>query len=120
MTVQAVSKAISELEAELGEPLFVRRSKGAVPTAFGLELSRYAQQALEAFDKVGDMFEARRADAVKTDDTFRVLLAVPFFSNHRIVCAGLERFLSKQLGTKVGFAWAARRSHSCFPATLTR
>ena len=56
VTVQAVSKAIGELEAELGEPLFVRRSKGAVPTAFGLELSRYAQQALEAFDKVGDMF----------------------------------------------------------------
>lgn len=50
VTVQAVSKAIGELEAELGEPLFVRRSKGAVPTAFGLELSRYAQQALEAFD----------------------------------------------------------------------
>lgn len=103
VTVQAVSKAIGELEAELGEPLFVRRSKGAVPTAFGLELSQYAQQALEAFDKVGDMFEARRTDAVKADDTFRVLLAVPFFSNHRIVCAGLERFLSKQLGTKVGF-----------------
>lgn len=40
VTVQAVSKAIGELEAELGEPLFVRRSKGAVPTAFGLELSR--------------------------------------------------------------------------------
>ena len=52
----------------------MRRSKGAVPTAFGLELSRYAQQALEAFDKVGDMFEARRTDAVKAGDTFRVLL----------------------------------------------
>lgn len=104
VTVQAVSKAIAELESELGEPLFVRRSKGAVPTAFGMELSQYAEQALDAFDKVGKVLEARRdASGASHDDTFRILLAVPYFNNYRLVCAGLERFLSKQLNMKVSF-----------------
>lgn len=104
VTVQAVSKAIAELEAELGEPLFVRRSKGAVPTAFGIELNRYAERALSAFDQVGKVFEARRdATGALHDDVFRILLAVPYFNNYRLVCAGLERFLSKQLGMKVSF-----------------
>lgn len=104
VTVQAVSKAIAELETELGEPLFVRRSKGAVPTAFGIELSQYAERALAAFDQVGKVFEARRGAAgAAHDGVFRILLAVPYFNNYRIICAGLERFLSKQLDMKVSF-----------------
>lgn len=104
VTVQAVSKAIAELESELGEPLFVRRSKGVVPTAFGIELNQYAEQALTAFDQVGRIFDAHRdAAASPHDDVFRVLLAIPYFNNYRLVCAGLERFLSKQLKMKVDF-----------------
>lgn len=104
VTVQAVSKAIAELEAELGEPLFMRRSKGVVPTSFGLELREHAQQALDAFDQVGEVLETRRNDPLKSDaNVFRILLAVPHFNNCRIVCTGLERFLSKQLKMKVSF-----------------
>ncbi|OUP05932.1 LysR family transcriptional regulator [Collinsella sp. An2] len=104
VTVQAVSKAIAELESELGGPIFVRRSRGVVPTAFGIELNQYAEQALVAFDQVGKVLEARRdAAGAAHDDVFRILLAVPYFNNYRIVCAGLERFLSKQLAMKVDF-----------------
>ena len=35
VTVQAVSKAIADLERELGQSLFVRESRGVHPTPFG-------------------------------------------------------------------------------------
>lgn len=39
VSVQAVSKAMAELESSLGGPLFERRSAGVVPTALGRHLS---------------------------------------------------------------------------------
>ena len=102
VSVQAVSKALAALEDELGQQLFLRRSKGAVPTAFGTQLFEYAHAAIEAFDQVGSFARDCRA-AQPASEALSILLAVPSFNNHDAVCRGLERFLSRQLGIEVSF-----------------
>lgn len=50
MSVQNVSKAVSDLERELDSRLFVRTARGVVPTDAALAFLPYARTALKAFD----------------------------------------------------------------------
>src|SRR5688572_20194527 len=52
-TQPAVSNAISHLERELGQPLFVRQRHGVVPTEAGRTLLEHAERAL------GELAQAR-------------------------------------------------------------
>ena len=49
VSVQAVSKAMSELEREVGEPLFRRTSSGVIPTPLGEALGPRVDAVLEDF-----------------------------------------------------------------------
>lgn len=50
VTVQAVSKAIADLERELGQSLFVRESRGVRLTPFGGAFRQKAEEVLHSFD----------------------------------------------------------------------
>ena len=50
VSVQAVSKAMAELESSLGGPLFERRSAGVVPTALGRHFAEHARRVLEEWE----------------------------------------------------------------------
>ncbi|WP_139651778.1 LysR family transcriptional regulator [Raoultibacter phocaeensis] len=50
MSVQNVSKAMSDLEGELGRTLFDRSGRGARPTDAARALLPYARTALKAFE----------------------------------------------------------------------
>jgi DNA-binding transcriptional LysR family regulator len=52
VSVQAASKAIAELEREMGEPIFSRSDKGVNPTPFGLGLLARAEVFMEAFHEL--------------------------------------------------------------------
>lgn len=52
ITQPTVSRRLAELEAELGEPLFVRTVEGAVPTAFGERLLEPAKRMSEVAAEV--------------------------------------------------------------------
>ena len=60
VSVQAVSKAVCELEREMGEPLFERTERGVTPTETGRQMrSRAAAfvaslRDLEAFMETGE------------------------------------------------------------------
>ena len=103
VSVQAVSKALAAFEEELGQQVFLRKSKGAIPTTFGKQLHEYAEVALGAFDQVSAFAEEQRSRSSEAHDTLSILLAVPSFNNHHAVCLGLERFLSRQLNMDVSF-----------------
>jgi len=60
ITQPTASRRLAELEAELGEPLFVRAVGGSTPTAFGERLLVPARRMLEAAAEVGHA--ARDAD----------------------------------------------------------
>lgn len=106
VSVQAVSKSLSALEEELGQPVFIRRSKGAVPTAFGIALEHHAEKVLQAFEET-EQFASSHAIPPAEHEGLAILLAVPFFNNYRIVCAGLERFLKRQLKMPVSLGLCA-------------
>lgn len=103
VSVQAVSKAIGELEEELGEPLFLRGSTGSQPTTFGWILHPYALEAVEAFSKAENFAtEAARAAAERRSDADLTLaLVAPPFSSHERFCKNLSEFLTKHLGFRV-------------------
>lgn len=99
VTVQAVSKAISELESELGARLLVRGNHGVKPTAIGEGFYDHARKALAAFDELDDF--TRCFPTSKSNDTMLIALCSPDFANAEAFLANLEKFTSAHLGIKV-------------------
>ncbi len=99
VTVQAVSKAISELENELGARLLVRGNHGVKPTAIGQGFYDHARKALAAFDELDDF--ARCFPTDKDPDTMLVALCSPEFANRQSFIINLEKFTSAHLKMKV-------------------
>ena len=54
----AASKALQELEAAAGLPLFERRAAGTFPTAAGASLVHYAREVFGALDRAGRDLES--------------------------------------------------------------
>lgn len=99
VTVQAVSKAIINLERELGGDLFVRESRGGVsPTVFGQAFYEKACKALYCFE---DLSGFAKSYFASPDEVVRLGLSSVPFPNYERTCAGLGAFLSKRLGAKV-------------------
>lgn len=56
MTQPALSQHLASLEAEIGEPLFVRSPKQMLPTAKGKELYNQVVEAVDRLEKVSGQF----------------------------------------------------------------
>ena len=99
VTVQAVSKAISELEGELGVQLLVRGNHGVEPTAVGMALYRRARHVLDGFDELVDFTHGFPAD--KSDDHLIICLCSPQFNNDDKALGNLARVIGLHLGLSV-------------------
>ncbi len=66
-----LSKAIKELENEIGITIFRRTTKGVVPTEKGGEFLGYAKAVLEQFDEMVSLYKP------KVDDAVRFSISVP-------------------------------------------
>lgn len=100
VTVQAVSKAIADLEREVGESLFVRESRGVSPTPFGIAFCDKAREVLRAFEEL-EALPQTYAVGEGSRPALRLALYAPRFNNNEFVCASIERFIGKNLGIKV-------------------
>ncbi len=102
VSVQAVSKAMSDLERELGCELFKRAHRQVEPTGNGMEFYQLAQGALEAFACCED-FKPQAGNGDK--EPLRIGLCTPPFANSdsicRQVCALLEKRLEEPLHMQV-------------------
>lgn len=63
VSVQAVSKAMAELEATLGQPLFERRSAGVTPTSLGRAFATRARRVLDEWEALERFASAPSAAA---------------------------------------------------------
>lgn len=72
VSVQAVSKAMAELETSLGEPLFERRSAGVTPTALGRAFAAKARRVLDEWEALERFASAPSAVASAANAPFRV------------------------------------------------
>ena len=104
VSVQAVSKALGELEEELGGALFSRGSTGSQLTVLGQALLPYAERAVAAYDTAASAAAelALGAPPRNQELDLSIVIATPFFGNYEQFCAGLARFFSTHLGCAVG------------------
>lgn len=81
-----LSKAIKEMEREIGVPIFKRSAKGVVPTEKGKEFLQYAKVILAQMDKM----ESLNKDSKESNVSFSLLLPRASY----VTCA-FTRFLNK-------------------------
>lgn len=95
VTVQAVSKAIADLERELKCDLFVRESRGVRPTPFGKIFHVKAESVLKGFDELEDFAHGR---TIAGPSTLRLALCTPPFLGNEQARASIAAFVGKNLG----------------------
>ena len=96
VSVQAVSKAMSELEGEVGEPLFVRTSSGVTPTPLGEALGTRADRVLAEFDALVRFVQARSRSGAP--ERFVVGFCVPSFPGVERFCSIIRAVTARALG----------------------
>ena len=99
VTVQAVSKAISELEGELGIQLLTRGNHGVKPTAVGVAFYERARKTLASFDELDGFTKCFPTS--KERDHMSIALCSPQFANAEGFTASLSQFIGKRLGIKL-------------------
>ena len=118
VSVQAVSKAMAELESTLGEPLFERRSAGVTPTPTGRAFAGLARRVLEGWDVLERFVAAPHAERVASP-AFRVGFCCPDYQGIERLVHLISTVTGKILGRKVevglldcSAALSALRTHS--------
>lgn len=99
VTVQAVSKAISELEGELGTQLLIRGNHGVRPTAIGFAFYERARKTLDSFSQLSDF--TQYFPTSKDDSRMLIALCSPYFNNADNFISNLSKLMGKRLGIKV-------------------
>lgn len=94
VSVQAVSKAMSELEGEVGEPLFNRTSSGVSPTPLGRAFGLRAGKVLKEFDAL-ERFARSRGDEARG---LRMGFCAPAFPGIEKFCALIRAVTTRALG----------------------
>jgi DNA-binding transcriptional LysR family regulator len=88
---QSVTRAIKELEALFGEPLFHRSTRQVQISAFGEQLASQARQTLNSFDQ---LFQ-RHAQPHATELTGRVRITAPHAVGRRFVLPLLGELMAE-------------------------
>lgn len=85
VSVQAISKSLSDLERELGYSLFSRKSHGIAPTAFGNAFLREATSVLKGFERL-EAFATCWGGLESQSKVFHMALCLPPFYNFDQTC----------------------------------
>lgn len=99
VTVQAVSKAISELESELGSRLLIRGNHGVQPTAIGLAFYERVRKMLESFNELEDF--TKSFPVAKDSERMIIALCSPAFANAEQFMTTLSKYIGARLGIKL-------------------
>ena len=105
VTVQAVSKAIADLERELGRRLFVRESRGMRPTPFCQEFGEKALGVIAGFDSL-EAFARSYGERGGLPDRLRLALNTPAFPGNEVVRENTASFTRARLGIEVTYELA--------------
>ena len=97
VTVQAVSKAMHELQDELGGELFVRDGRGMRLTPLGEALIEPARAAVESFASVEQVASSWREGAEPRKD-LKLALITPPFAKHEFICGIVAHLMTRSLG----------------------
>lgn len=98
VSVQAVSKAMSELEGEVGAPLFIRTSSGVNPTPLGEAFGARADKVLAEFDALERFVHVRARSAGGPAGHFVIGFCVPAFTGVERFCSLIKTVTARALG----------------------
>lgn len=93
LTQSAVSRQVAALEADVGQRLFIRKTRALVLTPAGERLARSTRQALTAVDQTVDEIRGRSASprvVITTYPSFASMWLVPRLSAFQRAHPGLE------------------------------
>ncbi len=96
VTVQAVSKAVSDLENELGHALFIRESRGVHPTTFGSAFCVRAAGVVSELDVLKE-FALNYDEENGALTQLRLALCTPAFGDNEMVRENIATFISHYL-----------------------
>lgn len=108
VSVQAASKAIAELEREVGQPIFSRSDRGVSPTPFGMGLLARAEvfmdafAELESYAKDPDAADAASVARLGADASLRIGVCVPSLEGIDRFLPRFEETIRKAVGVPVG------------------
>ncbi|MGN4151488.1 LysR family transcriptional regulator [Burkholderia gladioli] len=94
---QVITRVIGQLEAELGEPLFHRSTRGVRLSAFGASLAEQAAQAIAGIDRIFETREAGEPEAIEGV----VRIAAPGVLGRRWVVRALAPLLAAHAGMAI-------------------
>lgn len=100
VTVQAVSKAVADLERELGSTLFVREGHGTRPTAFGRAFYRRAQGVIAGFEDLEQFAQQYEGLRTRRPDPLRLALNTPPFVGNETVRENAAAYVKGRLGVE--------------------
>ena len=102
VTVQATSKAIADLEREVGAELFERKSRGVEPTPFGSAFYIKAAPVLRRFEDLEAFAMGRDAATMPAGAAvlgdLRLALCSPAFPGYERVLANIDALIRKNIG----------------------
>lgn len=104
ISVQAVSKAVGELEREVGCDLLARSSRGVIATPAGKAFYQRARLAVTAFDNL-ENFSPEEAVAGK-NGPIKIALCSPEFDNADVLLKSFVGFLRKSTGFNIELSLA--------------
>lgn len=96
ISVQAMSKAMTDLEAEFGETLFERSHQGIKLTSLGEEFLLKAEPMRTSFRELEEM----GASFAQNQSKLRLVLCAPAFCRNAQARADMEAFFDKCLGAE--------------------
>lgn len=97
VTVQATSKAIADLEREIGGALFERRSRGVEPTALGAALYCKAAPVLRGFDELEAFARDPQAAHAAPPQALELALCSPRFVGYEHVFANISKLIKQHV-----------------------
>ena len=103
-----LSKAIKEMEREVGIPIFKRSAKGVVATEKGKQFLQYAKAILVQMDKMESLYKDNGENAVN----FSLLLPRASYITHAFTCFVNKLGTNVELDAKSVILWRMR-AFSC-------
>ena len=113
ITAQGVSKAIADLEKEIGTQLLVRKNRGVVPTVFGEEFYKRALLVERSFENL-EVFAQTYTEIPQDTLSIKLLVCAPNFLGMDKVRSNLETFMSMNLGVPASVSFELK--DPCFKA----
>ncbi len=101
VTVQAVSKAIGDLEREFSDALFSRSNQGAIPTTLGQDFYLRAKPVLDQFEALEAFAHGEPTSSLKANAPYKAALASPNFANSEALCMAFSKFISQNVGLNI-------------------